>query len=97
MNPLGLAKDIGNAHEWKLKEIKNGNRHQAEISFNRVSFILINSLCDISSTGRLAMMAMLGFFVQASVTHTGPIDNLVEHLSNPWHKTIIQTLFSAAS
>ncbi|ESQ30923.1 hypothetical protein EUTSA_v10011725mg [Eutrema salsugineum] len=70
LNPLGLAKDIRNADQWKLKEIKNG---------------------------RLAMMAMLGFFVQASVTHTGPIDNLVEHLSNPWHKTIIQTLFSSAS
>ncbi|XP_010500206.1 PREDICTED: photosystem I chlorophyll a/b-binding protein 5, chloroplastic [Camelina sativa] len=70
LNPLGLAKDIQNAHDWKLKEIKNG---------------------------RLAMMAMLGFFVQASVTHTGPIDNLVEHLSNPWHKTIIQTLFTSAS
>ncbi|CAA0275144.1 Photosystem I chlorophyll a/b-binding protein 5 [Arabidopsis thaliana] len=70
LNPLGLAKDVKNAHDWKLKEIKNG---------------------------RLAMMAMLGFFVQASVTHTGPIDNLVEHLSNPWHKTIIQTLFTSTS
>ncbi|XP_038886221.1 photosystem I chlorophyll a/b-binding protein 5, chloroplastic [Benincasa hispida] len=67
LNPLGIAKDIKNAHEWKLKEIKNG---------------------------RLAMVAMLGIFVQAYVTHTGPIDNLVEHLSNPWHKTIIQTLSS---
>ncbi|CAL8996373.1 unnamed protein product [Prunus brigantina] len=61
LNPLGLAKDIKNAHEWKLKEIKNG---------------------------RLAMVAMLGIFVQASITHVGPIDNLVEHLSNPWHRTI---------
>uniref|UniRef100_A0A0F7CYY9 Chlorophyll a-b binding protein, chloroplastic n=1 Tax=Erodium texanum TaxID=28960 RepID=A0A0F7CYY9_EROTE len=70
LNPLGLAKDIKNAHDWKLKEIKNG---------------------------RLAMIAMLGFFVQASVTHAGPIDNLVEHLSNPWHKTIVQTLASSTS
>uniref|UniRef100_A0A0F7GYJ7 Chlorophyll a-b binding protein, chloroplastic n=1 Tax=Hypseocharis bilobata TaxID=253189 RepID=A0A0F7GYJ7_9ROSI len=69
-NPLGLAKDIKNAHDWKLKEIKNG---------------------------RLAMVAMLGFFVQASVTHVGPIDNLMEHLSNPWHKTIIQTLANSSS
>ncbi|KNA20832.1 hypothetical protein SOVF_048750 [Spinacia oleracea] len=64
-NPLGLAKDIKNAHDWKLKEIKNG---------------------------RLAMIAMLGIFVQAYVTHVGPIQNLVEHLSDPWHKTILQTL-----
>ncbi|XVF39941.1 hypothetical protein PTKIN_Ptkin01aG0073100 [Pterospermum kingtungense] len=70
LNPLGLAKDIKNAHEWKLKEIKNG---------------------------RLAMIAMLGIFVQAYVTHAGPIDNLVEHLSNPWQKTIIQTLANTSS
>ncbi|XP_057853138.1 photosystem I chlorophyll a/b-binding protein 5, chloroplastic [Cryptomeria japonica] len=42
--------------------------------------------------GRLAMVAMVGIMVQASVTHTGPIDNLVTHLSNPWHNTIIQNL-----
>ncbi|RVW40526.1 Protein CYPRO4 [Vitis vinifera] len=69
LNPLGLARDIKNAHDWKLKEIKNG---------------------------RLAMVAMLGIFVQASVTHAGPIENLVEHLSNPWHKTIIQTISSTS-
>ncbi|OMO74768.1 Chlorophyll A-B binding protein, plant [Corchorus olitorius] len=70
LNPLGLAKDIKNAQEWKLKEIKNG---------------------------RLAMIAMLGIFVQASVTHAGPIDNLLEHLSSPWQKTIIQTLANSGS
>ncbi|KAL9313003.1 hypothetical protein ACSQ67_018455 [Phaseolus vulgaris] len=70
LNPLGLAKDIKNAHDSKLKEIKNG---------------------------RLAMVAMLGIFVQASVTHVGPIDNLVEHLSNPWHKTVIQTIANSSS
>uniref|UniRef100_A0A0D6R6P8 Chlorophyll a-b binding protein, chloroplastic n=1 Tax=Araucaria cunninghamii TaxID=56994 RepID=A0A0D6R6P8_ARACU len=42
--------------------------------------------------GRLAMVAMVGIMVQASLTHTGPIDNLATHLSNPWHNTIIQTL-----
>ncbi|KAK9096915.1 hypothetical protein Sjap_022412 [Stephania japonica] len=70
LNPLGLAKDIKNAQEWKLKEIKNG---------------------------RLAMMAMLGIFVQAYVTHAGPIDNLVVHVSDPWHRTVIQTLSGSGS
>lgn len=70
LNPLGLARDMENAHVWKLKEIKNG---------------------------RLAMVAMVGIFVQAAVTHAGPIDNLIEHLSNPWHRTIIQTLANSGS
>ncbi|KAK8969273.1 hypothetical protein KSP40_PGU005334 [Platanthera guangdongensis] len=55
LNPLGLAKDIRNAHQLKLKEIKNE---------------------------RLAMVAMLGFFVQAYATHAGPIDNLLYHLQS---------------
>ncbi|KAI3828171.1 hypothetical protein L1987_02268 [Smallanthus sonchifolius] len=46
LNPFGLPKDIANAHEWKLKEIKNG---------------------------RLAMVAMLGIFVQANVTKSSII------------------------
>jgi light-harvesting complex I chlorophyll a/b binding protein 5 len=38
------------------------------------------------------MVAMLGFIVQANATHAGPIDNLLTHLSDPFHINIIHAL-----
>merc|ERR1712159_122546 len=39
--------------------------------------------------GRLAMVSFVGFAVQALVTRSGPIDNLMSHLSQPTAKNFI--------
>ena len=101
LNPLGLAKDTKNAHEWKLKERKNGLFCLILPSMAIISLLLWFFLYKfrdlVSHAGRLAVIAMPGIFVQAYVTHAGPIDNLVEHLPNPWQKTTIQTLANSSS
>ncbi|XP_026404366.1 chlorophyll a-b binding protein 7, chloroplastic-like isoform X1 [Papaver somniferum] len=43
--------------------------------------------------GRLAMVAWLGFYVQAALTGKGPIQNLLEHISDPLHINILSSSF----
>lgn len=45
--------------------------------------------------GRLAMVAWLGFYSQAALTGKGPVQNLLEHISDPFHKNILSLLNSS--
>jgi len=42
--------------------------------------------------GRLAMMAMLGFYVQHALVGGTPLQNWTTHLADPWNTTVLSNL-----
>ena len=47
--------------------------------------------------GRLAMVAWLGFYAQAAVTKQGPLENLFNHINNPFHENLASYISAAFS
>eukprot|EP00798_Chlamydomonas_sp_ICE-L_P008897 gene8897-3780_t len=45
-----------------------------------------------AKNGRLAMVAMLGYFVQGAVTQEGPVRNLLDFIEDPTHNNITKYL-----
>ncbi|XP_026658469.1 chlorophyll a-b binding protein 7, chloroplastic isoform X1 [Phoenix dactylifera] len=44
--------------------------------------------------GRLAMIAWIGFYLQAALTGKGPVQNLLEHISDPLHNNVLSFIKS---
>ncbi|RHN52407.1 putative chlorophyll A-B binding protein, plant [Medicago truncatula] len=55
---------------------------------------IMNNFLDILTDGvhSLKQENNKGYESQHSVTGKGRFDNLLQHLSDPWHNTIVQTL-----
>ncbi|CAK9154827.1 unnamed protein product [Ilex paraguariensis] len=89
--PLGLATNPEKKATLQLAEIKHARLYEKLLYL--YPYCKNCNLAEIKHA-RLAMVAFLGFSVQAAITGKGPLNNWATHLSDPLHTTIVDNFFS---
>lgn len=67
------------------------------LGFSRKPDEFVEQAVKEIKNGRLAMLAMLGYFVQAVVTHQGPVQNLLSFAADPLHNNIVGFVTGSAA
>eukprot|EP00897_Mesotaenium_endlicherianum_P004464 jgi/Mesen1/4045/ME000213S03076 len=85
-DPLGLTQDAAAFEDLKVR----ARAH--DLFFNSDAAAFENLEVKEMKNGRLAMVAWLGFYIQALVTQKGPVQNVEDFLTDPVHNNVFAYL-----